>query len=153
MAESINIFDSASPSSDVRRPEDIRAEYEKIFEAIPHSIEVAGNIFARTAKTHLQNSFFGRGIPVVRWTREGVSALLPVWVAQSSVTLDAQDGRHSFRGELLERLVSSLAGHITSCWHPTHHLNLVDSAFTNIIQTDDTIFSFFVKQKWSLGDL
>ena len=62
-------FDSGAPSEQTEEAQVAQVDYRKVFEAIPHSLEVAENVLARNAKQDFRDNIRGK---VVRKTLDYV---------------------------------------------------------------------------------
>jgi len=131
-------------------------EYHRVFEAIHHSLEVAENAFARSAKRDLNNRLKDRA------TMKGSPQDRPQWMCQASVTIyfpvyepEKMKEKSEETSRHLVGLVESVAQHLVSQLKDNEKLkvNFIDSLKVSVQEVGDCTYSFRIKQAWSRSEV
>jgi len=153
MTKVLTAFDSDDPQIEPEEAEKIekKHDYVQVFEALVHSLEVANTVFARCAKKHFRQSVNEyQNIHLV--VAADAADLTPIWVTDSRVLLSVSFDEKKFeeQGWAIRDLVDELARVVISTGKEKEHLDLIDPLTTKIAEVGDGMYSFSVKQRWSV---
>ena len=152
MAQVLTGFESDSPSV---KEDDREYDYVMVFSALPHSLEVASNVFSRCAKRHFR-SVLASEVKLVM-TAEASEELKVhlLFYSEGGVVLPIADASHEHLAKELRNLVGAVADSMETQYsqrigYGDSKLALVGSLFTRIQQVGEGLYSFVVKQRWSI---
>lgn len=154
MARVITGFESDSPSV---KEDDREYDYVMVFTALPHSMEVASNVFARCAKRHFRSVISSETKMVMANEVDELLRACPLFYVEGGIALPVTDDKSKHEGLATE--LSGLVGALADTMETQYSarvgfkdpsLALVGPLFTQIRQVGEGLFSFVVKQRWSV---
>ena len=154
MAQVITGFDSDSPSV---KEDDRENDYVMVFTALPHSLEVANNVFARCAKRQFRAGIASDVKLVMPDEANDILGGSPLFYSEGGVALPVTTDVE--KHEQLAKELRGLTGAVTDAVETQYSLKvgytdpklaLVGPLFTLIRQVGESLYSFVVKQRWSI---
>ena len=139
-------FDSEFAAEE-KKPQLLAGEYVKMLQALQHDLEVAENVFARTAKGQFKE-IVDHEVKRIRADelKEGASQ----WFAETSVAIDIIELRSyapDAIGQKIADTVRDFGEYVLAVVGADKVL--LESLNTKIIRSSESIYQFRLKQKWA----
>jgi hypothetical protein len=148
----VTTFDSSSPPPRGEEQELLSGNFEftTVFEALRHSQEVAENAFSRCAKKLFRDLLTADGVRI-KLVMPDEDPVYPIWLVGATITVHVL-GQYDepLWASYLENLVSEQADLVHRLRDENGVIRLIGPLSTRISEIGDRIFSFSLKQKWSL---
>jgi hypothetical protein len=130
-------------------------EYEQVYDALHHRLEIAENVLARSAKRHVIKSL-EQALAIQRATREEATPRW-VWDISTIFSLSPSKDDHLKNADKkllsiwLHRLTESLVSGIRNTTE-SGPVILIDSLQVKIMEVGPYVYRFQLKQLWALGE-
>ena len=126
-------------------------DYQQVYEALKHDLDVAKNVFSRATKKYLKHKLKGHKL-ILQESSESRTER-PLWVSENSVTLQI-DVSSQYPAEELMTILSDLADNLindmtSKLQDPSMSIILIDPIQTAILPVGTFEYSFRIKQKWA----